>query len=125
MSKNHFYEKKGPFPLKEIVKNIGYMGKLSDDKDLKIHGFESLINASEKDMTFLNSSKYQNLSLKTNAVACITSPNLAKFLPDKCIKLDVKNVLFAVTKVAKMFFPKADLDFPDENLSHSDNLKNL
>ena len=76
-------------------------------------------------MTFLNSSKYQNLSLKTKAAACITSKNLSKFLPKNCIKLDVKNVLFAVTQVAKMFYPTADLDIPDDNLLKSEDVKNL
>ena len=54
-------------------------------------------------MTFLNSSKYKDLSLKTKAAACITSSNLSKFLPKKCIKLNVKNVLFAVTQASKCF----------------------
>ena len=76
-------------------------------------------------MTFLNSSKYQELSLKTKAAACITSPNLSQYLPKQCIKIDVKNVLFAVTQVARMFYPKADVDFPDEDLSKSDEVINL
>ena len=125
MSKNQFYEKKGPFPLKDIIKTIGYNGELSIKKDFNIYGFESLNNASEKDLTFLNSSKYQNLSIKTKAAACITSSTLSKFLPEKCIKINVKNVLFAVTQASKMFYPNADLDLPDENLADSQNLKNL
>ena len=125
MSKNHFYEKKGPFPLKEIVKTIGYTGNFSSENNFQIHGLESLIKASKKDITFLNSSKYKDLSKKTKAAACITSPNLSKFLPEKCIKLDVKNVLFTVTQVTKMFYPTADIDFPDENLSKFENIKNI
>ena len=125
MSTNQFFEKKGPFPLKEIIKTIGYNGNFSQKEDFKIYGFESLDNASNYDMTFLNSSKYQNLSLRTKAAACLTSPNLSKFLPEKCIKLNVKNILFAVTQVAKMFYPKADMDLPDENLSPSEDVKNL
>ena len=93
MSKNLFYEKKGPFPLKEIVKTIGCNGNFSNKNNFKIYGFETLNNADINDMTFLNSSKYKDLSLKTKASVCITSPNLSKFLPEKCIKLDVKNVL--------------------------------
>ena len=62
----------------------------------------------KNDMTFLNSSKYKNLSLKTKALAaCITSSNLSKFLPEKCIKIDVKNVLFAVTQVIKNVLSKS------------------
>ena len=60
MSINQFFEKKGPFPLKEILKAIGYNGNFSQENNFKIYGFESLDKASKKDMTFLNSSKYQN-----------------------------------------------------------------
>ena len=125
MSENQFFERKGPFPLSEIVKVIGCNTDFLRDNNFEIHSFESLDNACNNDMTFLNSSKYRDLSLKTKAAACITPPNLSKFLPDNCIRLNVKNVLFAVTLVAKMFYPKADMDFPDENLSISDEIRNL
>ena len=125
MSENQFFEKRGPFPLREIIKVIGCSGDFSQENNFEISSFESLDNASTNDMTFLNSIKYQELSLKTKAAACITSPNLSKFLPKKCIKLDVKNVLFAVTQVAKMFYPNADMDIPDENLSTSNEVRNL
>ena len=125
MSENQFFEKKGPFPLSKIIKVIGCSRVFSQENNFEISSFESLDNASTNDMTFLNSSKYQELSLKTKPAACITSPNLSKFLPKKCIKLDVKNVLFAVTQVAKMFYPNADMDIPDENLSISNDVRNL
>ena len=125
MSENQFFERKGPFPLWEIIKVIGCSGNFSQESNFKIRSFESLDNASNNDMTFLNSRKYQDLSLKTKAAACITTTNFSKFLPEKCIRLDVKNVLFAVTHVAKMFYPKADIDFPDEHLSSSNDVRNL
>ena len=125
MSTNQFFEKKGPFPLKEIVKTIGSKSPLEILGNLEIHSFKPLNFASENDMTFLNSIKYKELSLKTKAIACITSSNLSRFLPEKCIKLDVKNVLFAVTQVTKMFYPRADIDFLDENLLNSENIKTL
>ena len=125
MSTNQFFEKKGPFPLKEIVKTIGSKSPLEILGNLEIHSFKPLNFASENDMTFLNSIKYKELSLKTKATACITSSNLSRFLPEKCIKLDVKNVLFAVTQVTKMFYPRADIDFIDENLLNSENIKTL
>ena len=125
MPVNHFFEKKGPFPLKEIIKNIRCNGDFSHANDFEIYGVESLSNATKNDMTFLNSSKYKNLSLKTKAAACITTSNLSKFLPNNCIKIDVKNTLFAVTQVSKMFYPKADVDYPDMNLLDSSELKKI
>ena len=125
MPVNQFFVKKGPFPLKEIIKNIRCNGDFSHANDFEIYGVESLSNATKNDMTFLNSSKYKNLSLKTKAAACITTLNLSKFLPNNCIKLDVKNILFAVTQVSRMFYPKADIDYPDTNLVNSNELKKL
>ena len=125
MSSKQFFKKKGPFPLNEIIKNIGYNGDFSNKQNPIVHGVESLDQAEKNDITFLNSSKYKDQSLKTKALACITSPNLSKFLPEKCIKLDVKNILFAVTQVSKMFYPDAEVDLPDENLLTSSELQNL
>ncbi len=124
MPKNQFYEKKGPFPLIDIAKAIGCELSLNK-KNIEIYGFESLDNSSKNDVTFLNSSKYKDLSLKTKAVACITSSNLFKFLPNECIKLNVKNTLFAATQVSKLFYPSADFDIPDDKLVSADKLKNL
>jgi UDP-3-O-[3-hydroxymyristoyl] glucosamine N-acyltransferase len=125
MSINQFFEKKGPFPLEEIIKVIGSTPESLKEINLKIKSFETLDSAGGNDMTFLNSNKYRDLSLNTKAAACITSPNLSKFLPKKCIKLNVRNILFAVTQVTKMFYPKADTDYPDENLKPAEDLKNL
>ena len=63
MSKNQFFEKKGPFPLQEIIKTIGCNEDFSHPSDFKIYSFESLDKATDNDLSFLNSSKYQNLSL--------------------------------------------------------------
>jgi UDP-3-O-[3-hydroxymyristoyl] glucosamine N-acyltransferase len=124
MTKNHFYENKGPFPLSKIASSIATSNVLEKNLNIKISGFESLLNATGEDITFLNSSKYKNISLKTRAAACITSHSLSKFLPEKCIKLVVKNVFFAVTQISKMFYPDADIDMPDKNLLSSESLKN-
>jgi len=123
MDSNQFFEKKGPFPLKDIAKIIGCSNSFFEKNNFNINSIEPLDKASNNDLTFLNSSKYQKDSIKTKAAACITTFNLSKFLPEKCIKLDVKNILFAVTQVTRMFYPKGDLDLLDENLLLSENLK--
>ena len=123
MVSNQFFVKRGPYPLKEIIKAIDCSNDYSHVKDFEIHGVESLISAKENDMTFLNSSRYKDVSLKTKAAACITSLNLSKFLPNKCIVLNVRNVLFAVNQVSRMFYPKADTDYPDLKLVDSNEVK--
>ena len=124
MSSNQFFAKRGPFPLKELIKTIGCVDDFSQVNDFDIYGVESLINAKENDVTFLNSSKYKEDSLKTKAAACITSSNFSKYLPDKCVRLNVKNILLAVTQVSIKFYPKADVDYPDNNLKEVSELKN-
>tara|TARA_B100001996_G_scaffold356954_1_gene320590 strand:- start:623 stop:1615 length:993 start_codon:yes stop_codon:yes gene_type:complete len=123
MTKNHFYDKKGPHPLNEIIKVISSDNKFDNKNNIEIHGFESLTNATQSDITFLNSQKYKNFSLNTKAAACITTVNLSKFLPKNCIKLNVKNVLFAVTQASKMFYPNADFDLPDKTLQDFNKIK--
>jgi len=123
MATNQFFQKRGPFPLGEIIKIIGSTDKFNNKDNCDIYGVESLTNAGAKDITFLNSAKYKELSLKTKAVACITSSNLSKFLPEGCIKIIVKNVFVAMNKAMKMFYPTADVDYPDLNLTDSEKLK--
>ena len=123
MASYQFFEKLGPHSLKEIIETINCTKDYSHIKDFKIHGVESLVDANESDMTFLNSSKYKDVSLKTKAAVCITSSNLSKYLPNQCIKLDVKNVLLAVNQVSKMFYPNADIDYPDIYLVNSNEIK--
>ena len=125
MLKKNFFEKKGPFPLSEIAKTIGLVDRINLSDDFKIKSFEALDEASNEDLTFLNSNKYHNLSSNTKASACITTTNLSKLLPVKCVKLEVKNVLYAVTQVAKMFYPDAEMDYPDNNLLPSEELTNM
>jgi len=124
MSSEQFFTKRGPFPLRDVIKTIQCLEDFSNFENFKVYGIETLDNAKDNEMTFLNSSKYKNLSLKTKAAACITSPNLSKFLPKKCVKINVKNILFSVTQVSKMFYPTADVDYPDLNLLNSDEVKN-
>ena len=61
MVSNQFFEKQGPFPLKEIIKTIDCISDLSDVGDFKIYGVENLSNAKTNDMTFLNSNKYKDI----------------------------------------------------------------
>jgi len=125
MSKSEFFDQKGPFPLSKIIEITGSSTDVIGTNDIKIYNFVALDKATNQDITFLNSKKYQSLSSKTKAAACITSLNFFNLLPEKCLKIDVKNVLFAVTQVARLFFPTADIDFPDNNLLNSNELKNL
>ena len=124
MVSNQFFEKKGPFTIRQIAQEINCVNDIKENFDLRINSIESLSSSTKNDITFLNSKKYKDQALKTNAAACITTSNFEEILPTKCIKINVKNILLAVTLVSKMFYPKADIDYPDETLKTSNDLKN-
>ena len=63
MVKNQFFEKKGPFLLKDIIEIISSTNNPSINDTIKIESFESLNVAGSADLTFLNSNKYQKLKI--------------------------------------------------------------
>ena len=115
MSEKFFFVPKGPFYLKDLSNEI------SDKKSkLKISDVKTLDKATRNDITFFNSIDYKLHAEKTKAAACITTYNLERYLPNECVKIIVKNVLFSTAKISKKFYPDADLDYPDVSLVNSD-----
>ncbi len=110
MSEVTFFVPKGPYTLNELCEN---------GSNLKILDVKTLDKATIKDITFFNSIDYKSSAQKTKAAACVTTKNLEKFLPNKCIKILVKNVLFSTAKICQKFYPHADLDYPDKTLDDS------
>ena len=117
MSNIIFFEPEGPFNINDLSDDIP-----QDIKKIKIFDVKTLDQATNKDLTFLNSIKYKNHANKTKASVCITKKNLEPFLPKKCIKIFVKNVLYSTAKITKKFYPMADIDYPDDTLRDTKNL---
>jgi len=114
MSETFFFVPKGPFYLNDLS------NELSDkNKKLKISDIKTLDKATKKDITFFNSIDYRSHAEKTKAGACVTTKHLEEYLPKKCIKILVKNVLFSTAKISKKFYPDSDLDYPDKSLVDS------
>ncbi len=109
MSKNIFFENKGPFKL-----NILFP-KITNSKNI-IKDIKTLSMAGKSDIAFFDSSSYQNIAKRSKAGSCITKENLAKYLPKSCEVICVKSVLFELAKTIFKFYPKADLDYPDLSL---------
>ena len=110
MQKNNFFESKGPFTLRELFLDHKI------NSDVKIHDIKTLFNSSSFNISFLDSVNYKSQAKLTKAASCITTEKLKKFLPNKCIPIIVKNVLFELAKVTKTFYPSADIDYPDLSL---------
>jgi UDP-3-O-[3-hydroxymyristoyl] glucosamine N-acyltransferase len=110
MSKNIFFEQKGPFLLSEIFDNISLKRKI------KISDIKTLKEAQNLDLTFLDSVNYVSPAKLTKATCCLTTDKLKNYLPKSCEPIIVKNVLFELCKVVRKFYPNADIDTPDVSL---------
>ena len=110
MSKNIFFEQKGPFLLSEIFDNISLKRKI------KIFDIKTLKEAQNLDLTFLDSVNYVSSAKLTKATCCLTTDKLKNYLPKSCEPIIVKNVLFELCKVVRKFYPNADIDTPDVSL---------
>ena len=123
MSDNLFFKNKGPFSIKKIIETCGCREYSGLKVTIKINNITDLFRAKKNDITLLNSIKYKKDSLKSKATACITTKGLAKYLPEKCLKIIVNNVLVSSSKVSKLFYPESDFDYLDQTLDFSEKLK--
>tara|TARA_B110001452_G_C15124804_1_gene392014 strand:- start:36 stop:947 length:912 start_codon:yes stop_codon:yes gene_type:complete len=86
------------------------------NKKIKIFDIKPLDEASEVDITFLESTNYINLAKQTKAGYCLTTDKLKTHLPNTCKSIIVKSVLFELCKITRKFYPDADIDTPDPSL---------
>lgn len=121
MTKNIFFECKGPFNIKDLFSNF------SDAKNASIEDVNPLQNSNSSSITFFDSLIYKESAASTKASFCITTKKLKDYLPDSCCSIVVKNVLYDLARVAKKFYPNADIDYPDMTLVSSNtlNFKNV
>ncbi|OUW23508.1 MAG: UDP-3-O-(3-hydroxymyristoyl)glucosamine N-acyltransferase [Rickettsiales bacterium TMED174] len=93
--------------------------KKSFDSDVFIKDVKTLDKANENDISFFENVRYKKYAQITKAGACITSEKLSHFLPKKCIKINVRNVLFDLATILKQFYPTADVDSLDETVKEA------
>ena len=92
-------------------------------KDFRIKNIKTLDKASSGDLSFFDSINYKDDAKKTKALFCITTVKLETYLPEKCEKIIVKNVLYELAKVTSKFYPKANIDYPDLSLKKPEKKK--
>ena len=106
---NPFFENKGPKKIEEILTQIKFHNKF-EYSGINISDIKDLDNASNKDITFFHSKKYELVALKTKAAFCITTKNLSNKLPNTCKPIEVDNVLVSTAIITSMFYPDAITD---------------
>ena len=106
---NPFFENKGPKKIEEILTQIKFQNK-SKYSGIDIADIKDLVNASNKDITFFHSKKYELAASKTKAAFCVTTKNLSNKLPNSCKSIEVDNVLVSTAMITRMFYPDAITD---------------
>ena len=109
MKKNIFFKKKNIY-LSQLFPNF------KSKKNFIVNDVKPLQKAEKNDLTFFDSIKYKNFSLKTKSLVCITNKRLEKFLPKNIEKIIVENVLLELAKVLKKLYPDSDVDYIDNSL---------
>ena len=120
--KNPFFKNYGPLKLKDVYEILKIKSKNFNNKT-KIFDICDLNSASSKDITFLNSNKYRQQALITNAAACITTKNLQDSLPEKCEKIVVENVLLSTAKITEILYPDSVNDDFDNSVKEISKIK--
>ena len=121
---NPFFKNHGPIKLTDVCK-ILKINNENINKKTKIFDISELNSASAKDITFFHSNKYKAQALITKATACITTKNLQDYLPDKCEKIIVENVLISTAKVTEVFYPDSVNDEFDNSVKEISKTKNV
>jgi len=111
---NPFFENKGPKKIEEILNQIKFKNKY-EFSEKNINDIKDLVNASNKDITFFHSKKYELAASKTKAAFCITKKSLSNKLPVTCKPIEVENVLVTTAMITSMFYPDAITDDFDVN----------
>ena len=112
---NSFFQNKGPFKIDKILNFI----KLENNfKNLEtvIFDVKDLVNASDKDISFFHSKKYESVASTTKASYCLITKELSGILPKNCKPIEVENVLLSTSMITKMFYPDAITDDFDSQI---------
>ena len=106
---NPFFENNGPKKIEEILTQIKLQNKY-EYRGINIADIKDLFNASNKDISFFHSKKYELAAAQTKAAFCITTKNLSNKLPNNCKPIEVDNVLVSTAMITRIFYPDAITD---------------
>ena len=114
---NPFFENKGPFRIKKILTNINTVSNIKNP-NTNILDVKDLVNATNKDISFFHSKKYESVASVTKASYCITTKQLSGLLPKSCEPIEVANVLVSTAIITNLFYPDSVTDdFDDQTLN--------
>jgi UDP-3-O-[3-hydroxymyristoyl] glucosamine N-acyltransferase len=109
MISNIFFKKKN-IKINKIFPKINFKNNFT------VNSVKPLKFAKKNDISFLDSIKYKADALNTKSCVCLTTKKLERFFPVSVQTIIVENVLFELSKILKLIYPFADIDYPDKTL---------
>ena len=98
-----FFERAGPFPLRDLVEAAGATLSSDVDLDTKIKDVRPLDAAVRGDLSFLDNPKYLSLFTHTSATACLVAPKFAGQAPAGTAALVTPEPYRGFAKVLALF----------------------
>ena len=124
---NPFFKNNGPLKIENILNSANINNRYNYSKT-KIFDIKDLTTASNRDITFFHSKKYEIVASNTNAAYCITTKELSNILPKSCKPVVVEKDLASTALITKIFYPEAvtdDFDFQADNIEKTEFHKNV
>lgn len=113
---NPFFKNIGPIKIQDILK-LTDIENIFKYTDKNIFDIKDLVTASNNDITFFHSKKYESVASNTKAAYCITTKKLSHILPDNCQPIEVENVLISTAKITQVFYPDSVTDDFDSEVT--------
>jgi UDP-3-O-[3-hydroxymyristoyl] glucosamine N-acyltransferase len=120
--KHPFFKNYGPFKINNILKDLNIKNEENYENNLVVD-VKDLQSANKEHLTFFHSKKYHIQASNTKASFCITSENLAHYLPNNCKPICVDNVLLIISQITSMFYPDAINDNFDSSVKKIEELE--
>jgi len=100
-----FFERAGPFSLRDVADTTGSEIVAGADPDLEIKDVRPLDSAAVGDLSFVDNPKYLPLLAKTGASACIVAPKFVRRLPKGTCGLVMPEPYRGFAKAIALFYP--------------------
>lgn len=100
-----FYERTGPFRVREIAAWTGAVCVGDGDLDRSVEGLSDLADAEERDLCYLAGVDFAKAAQTSKCGVCLTTPALAERAPPYAVVLTVADPQAAFAIAAEAFYP--------------------
>lgn len=99
-----FFKNNGPFALKQIAQICEATLVNAEKGDVKVFDIAPMTDAKEGEICFFYDRKAKAKATEMKSTACVTTPDLAEFVPENVIVLTAQNPKIAYLKLNQAFY---------------------